>query len=142
MSRTLKENGRAMFSDESVAPWLRKDDLGKMIIENNSLYSAIAPIDLLPNSSSNVKLEWIVQNSFYKISFGKRFKSKDINPNVEHKSPRGGSMRKRYHGKIDGIDEKMKENRELFYSKYPINDRKKRHMSISAVGSSTILPIF
>ena len=80
-----------------------------MIIENNSLYSAIAPIDLLPNSSSNVKLEWIVQNSFYKISFGKRFKSKDINPNVEHKSPRGGSMRKRYHGKIDGIDEKMKE---------------------------------
>lgn len=32
-------------------------------------------------------------------------------------------------------NEKMKENRETFYSKYPINDRKKRHMSISAVGS-------
>ena len=37
-------------------------------------------------------------------------------------------------------DEKMKENRETFYSKYPINNRKKRHMNISAVCSLTVSP--
>ena len=109
MSRVTKMHGRIMFSDESVAPWLRKHELGKMVIHNNSFYGSKDPINLLPFEASEVKLEWIVRNCFYKISFGKNFKKTSINPEIEHKSPRGGSMRKRYFGKIDGIDEELRE---------------------------------
>lgn len=108
MSRTTKNDGRIMFSDESVAPWLRNQDFGKMIIENNSLYGAGYPIDLLPFSASDVKLEWIICNCFYKISFVNNFNQNCINPEIDYKSPRGGSMSKRYYGKIDGINEKLK----------------------------------
>ena len=108
MSRVTKIDGRIMFSDESVAPWLRKHELGKMVIHNNSFYGNKDPIDLLPFVASDVKLEWIVRNCFYKISFGKNFKKTSINPEIEHKSLRGGSMRKRYFGKIDGIDEELR----------------------------------
>ena len=111
MSRVLKNSSisRVMFSDESVAPWLRDYDIGKMIIENNSLYAAKSPIKLLPKEASNVKLEWIVQNSFYKISFGNSFKEEHINSKVVHKSPRGGSMYTRYYGKLESISPELRD---------------------------------
>ncbi|WP_320665008.1 class I SAM-dependent methyltransferase [Prochlorococcus sp. MIT 1223] len=111
MSRVLKNSSisRVMFSDESVAPWLRDHDIGKMIMENNSLYAAKCPIKLLPKEASNVKLEWIVQNSFYKISFGNTFKEEHINSKVVHNSPRGGSMYSRYYGKLESISPELRD---------------------------------
>lgn len=111
MLRVLKSDStsRIMFSDESVAPWLRKKDVGKMVISNNSLYGAPIPLALLPDSAKDVKVEWICQNYFYKISFGKGFSANNINPNRVHKSPRGGLMSTRYDGSIEGINPEVSE---------------------------------
>ena len=126
MARVLKvdESSRVMFSDESVAPWLRTTELGKMVIENNALYGACAPLDILPPTASGVKIEWICQNCFYKISFGTTFSPACIDPRVRHKSPRGGSMYSRYYGKLEGVDPDLKKrlNSYATSSGTPISD--------------------
>ena len=111
MARVLKkdDSSRVMFSDESVAPWLRNTDIGCMVIENNSLYGADVPLDMLPPTASNVKTEWICQNCFYKISFSATFSTESIYPHVKHKSPRGGTMFTRYYGKLEGVNPVLKE---------------------------------
>ena len=127
MLRVLKSDSTSgiMFSDESVAPWLRTKDVGKMVISNNALYGAPIPLALLPESAKDVKIEWICQNCFYKISFGKGFSTNNINPNIVHKSPRGGSMSTRYEGSIEGINPEVREaiykkarELEISYSEY------------------------
>lgn len=61
MLRVLKSDStsRIMFSDESVTPWLRTKDVGKIVITNNSLYGAHLPLALLPESANDVKIEWV-----------------------------------------------------------------------------------
>ncbi|WP_186491477.1 class I SAM-dependent methyltransferase [Synechococcus sp. BIOS-U3-1] len=109
MARCVKpQDGVVVFSDESVAPWLRNTDIGKMVIENNSLYAHSAPITQIPINATNVTCEYIVRNCFYMIKFTKLMNTLKINPNIRHKSPRGGTMHKRYHGKLDGINPELK----------------------------------
>jgi len=96
MARVVKDGGRVVFGDEGVAPWLRGLDYGKMAINNNPLWASPAPLEALPFSATDVSLRWILGNCFYLISFTVRREGPRMNPDVPHKSPRGGSMRSRY----------------------------------------------
>lgn len=98
MARVVKDGGRVVFGDEGVAPWLRSLDYGKMAINNNALWASKEPLEHLPFSATDVALRWILGNCFYLISFTVRRAGPVMNPDVPHKSPRGGTMRTRYEG--------------------------------------------
>jgi ubiquinone/menaquinone biosynthesis C-methylase UbiE len=106
MSRVTKNGGRVVFGDESVAPWLRASDYGKAAIKNNSLWGVVTPINLLPQNAVDVNLSWVFGNCFYLISFSVSEKGPYMNMDVVHKSPRGGSMRTRYFGQLEGVNPK------------------------------------
>jgi ubiquinone/menaquinone biosynthesis C-methylase UbiE len=99
MSRVCKKNGEIFFSDEGMGPWRKKTKLYLALKENNSLWSKTAPIHLLPKNSKNVKINWILKNNFYTIKFKTGINENSINPDIVHKSPRGGSIRIRYEKK-------------------------------------------
>lgn len=109
MTRVTKFDGKVVFGDESVAPWLRSKDYGKAAICNNSLWNAKVPLDLLPENATDVNLSWVFGNCFYLISFTVSETGPYMNMNVPHIGPRGGSMRTRYFGKLEGINEELKE---------------------------------
>jgi ubiquinone/menaquinone biosynthesis C-methylase UbiE len=109
MVRVAKDFGQIAISDESVGPWLRNSTFGKMMINNNSLWSAEIPLDILPTNINKVKVEYLLENCFYFISFVKDPKFPNIDLDVRHIGPRGGSIRTRYFGKIEGIDPLLKE---------------------------------
>jgi SAM-dependent methyltransferase len=109
MARVTKPGGRIVFGDEGVAPWLREVDYGRAAICNNSLWSAHPPIHLLPNNSTNVNLSWVLGNCFYLISFNVTTSGPYMNMDIEHKGLRGGTMRTRYFGRIDGVSSSSKE---------------------------------
>jgi ubiquinone/menaquinone biosynthesis C-methylase UbiE len=104
MSRVTRNGGRVCFGDESVAPWLRSSHYGKAAIKNNSLWGVDTPINLLPLTAVDVSLSWVFGNCFYLISFSISEKGPFMNMDVVHKSPRGGSMRTRYFGQLEGVN--------------------------------------
>ena len=108
MERVVKPGRRVIFGDEGVAPWLRETDYGRMAIANNPLWKANAPVELLPRNVVDVTLSWVLGNCFYIVSFTVSEEGPFMNMDVPHKGPRGGSMRTRYLGQLEGVSEKSK----------------------------------
>lgn len=108
MARVVKDGGRVVFGDEGVAPWLRNTDYGKMAINNNALWSSDAPLGLLPFSATDVSVKWVLGNCFYLVSFTVHRGGPYVNPDVKHAGRRGGSMRTRYYGQLEGVTEETK----------------------------------
>ena len=113
MHRVTKLEGKIVFGDEGLAQWLKKTELGKALITNNKLYEREPPLNLLPSSAKYVKLDWVINNCFYMIEYIKGLEW-DVNIDIPHVGTRGGSIRTRHFGKIEGIDPKL---RDKFYKK-------------------------
>jgi SAM-dependent methyltransferase len=114
MHRVTKKGGKIVFGDEGLACWLKKTELGKALIVNNKLYDLEPPLELLPQSATEVRLTWVINNCFYLIDYIKSENEWDVNIDIKHMGRRGGSIRTRYYGVLEGIDPKLKEN---FYQK-------------------------
>jgi SAM-dependent methyltransferase len=108
MTRVCKIGGRVVFGDESVAPHLRDDDYGKMFIENNALWSAPLPLKDLPLNALDVEVRYLLGNCFYQIAFCKGEGLPDVDIDVAHIGHRGGSVRTRYFGALEGVSDTAK----------------------------------
>jgi len=122
MNRVVKPGSRVVFGDEGVAPWLKSTDYAKMVIANNPLWAAQAPIDLLPEHATDVHISWVLGNCFYIIDFQVSDSGPKINVDIMHKGRRGGSMRTRYLGQLEGVTEQSK--------KFVLEDAAKRGISV------------
>lgn len=109
MARVVKIGGKIVIGDEGVAPWLKFNDYGKIAICNNKLWAMEPPLSLLPETVSNVHLTWVLGNCFYVIDFEVSDSGPVMDIDVPHKGGRGGSMRKRYFGQLEGIEPNLKE---------------------------------
>ena len=109
MARVTRPGGRVVFGDESVGPWLRDTDYGRAAICNNSLWNVGTPIDLLPVNAVDVNLTWIFGNCFYLISFQVSSEGPYMNMDVPHIGLRGGSMRSRFFGQLEGVSVSSKQ---------------------------------
>jgi len=122
MERVVRPGGRVVFGDEGVAPWLRNIEYGRMAINNNSLWAATVPLDLLPRYCMDVHLSWVLGNCFYVIDFEVSDSGPFMNNDVSHKGRRGGSMRTRYFGQLEGVTEENK--------KFVLEDAERKGISI------------
>jgi ubiquinone/menaquinone biosynthesis C-methylase UbiE len=109
MTRVTKEGGRVVFGDEGVAPWLVGTDYGKMVVANNYLWAHRAPIEWLPFSAVSPVVRWVLGNCFYVVTFEKCSSGPVIDPDVPHVGRRGGSMRSRYYGQLEGVSVELRE---------------------------------
>ncbi|SHN64777.1 class I SAM-dependent methyltransferase [Desulfovibrio litoralis] len=108
MSRVVKCGGKIVIGDEGLAPWLQKTDIGKMLIQNNALYAFTPPLQFLPRNAQEVKLTWELSNSFYCIEFIVGAEPV-VNLDIKHVGLRGGSIRTRYLGQLEGINPELKD---------------------------------
>jgi SAM-dependent methyltransferase len=109
MARVAKAGGRVVFGDESVAPWLRDTDYGRMAIANNPLWANDSLIGRLPFAAVDVDLSWVLGNCFYMIGFTRAVNGPHMNPDIPHLGWKGGSMRRRYYGRLEGVSPDLKE---------------------------------
>jgi SAM-dependent methyltransferase len=122
MNRVVKPGGRVVFGDEGVAPWLKDEEYGRIAITNNGLWKAEPPIGLLPHNAADVALSWVLGNCFYVIGFTVSDKPPFMNMDVPHKGGRGGSMRTRYFGQLEGVSEDSK--------RFVLTDAKRQGISV------------
>ena len=92
MARVTKLGGKVVVGDESVGPWLRHDDFGKIVINNNPLYRAELPLEKLPVSARDVNVRYLVNGTFYLITFGVGEGSPSLNLDLPHVGRRGGTF--------------------------------------------------
>lgn len=109
MNRVVKPGGRIVISDEGLAPWLKPTELGKMLIKNNPLYAYDAPLSLLPDTAKSVNLSWELSNCFYVIEFTVADTLPHVDIDVPHIGRRGGSIRSRYLGQLEGVDPSLRD---------------------------------
>ena len=88
--------------------------IAKSLITNNSLYDLEPPMNLIPLSAKDVKLSWVINNCFYVIEYIVGDKEWTADINLPHVGRRGGSIKTRHFGKLEGIDPLL---RDKFYKK-------------------------
>ena len=118
MHRVTKFEGKIVFGDEGLAQWLKKTEQGQALITNNKLYDLEPPLDLLPSSAKSVKLDWVINNCFYMIEYIKGSEW-NVDIDIPHVGRRGGSIRTRHFGQLEGIDPVLKEK---FYKTITANN--------------------
>lgn len=110
MNRVVRPGGKVVIGDEGLAPWLRDTELGKMLIRNNPLYACEVPLGMLPEFARSVGLSWELSNCFYVIEFAVSDRPLPIDIDVPHVGTRGGSIRTRYFGQLEGVDPMLRDD--------------------------------
>lgn len=109
MNRVVKAGGNIVIGDEGLAPWLVDTELGRMLVNNNALYACSAPLSALPQTVRGVKLTWELSNCFYVIEFQASQAPISIDIDVPHVGKRGGTIRSRYLGRIEGVSPDLRD---------------------------------
>lgn len=117
MTRVVKQGGRVMYGDEAVAPWLKGTEFDGIVTTNNPLFRADIPLDTLPASARDVTVRWVIANCFYAIAFTKGDGPPKLDLDRMHAGGRGGSMRTRYFGVLEGVSPETKALAEAAASK-------------------------
>ena len=102
-ARVTKIGGRVLYGDESVAPWLRGTEFERIVCTNNPLFSHHLPLETIPQCARDVTVRWIMGNCFYVIAFIKGDGPPPLNLDLPHAGRRGGTMRTRYFGNLEGV---------------------------------------
>lgn len=102
-ARITKIGGKVVVGDESVPPWLEGTTFGEIIYTNNSMFRHKVPLTALPACARNVVLRWVLGECFYLIDFAVGEGEPPLNLDLQHKGSRGGSMRTRYFGQLEGV---------------------------------------
>jgi ubiquinone/menaquinone biosynthesis C-methylase UbiE len=108
LTRVAKPGGRVLIGDEAVAPWLRGTEFAGIVTTNNARFTAEAPLNMLPISARDVTIRWIMANCFYVICFSKGDGAPPLNLDLPHQGWRGGTMRSRYFGVLEGVTPESK----------------------------------
>lgn len=103
LTRVAKPGGRILYGDEAVAPWLKGTEFDHIVSTNNPLFKADIPLTSVPACASDVSVHWLIANCFYVIAFTKGDGPPNIDLDMAHAGTRGGTMRTRYFGILEGV---------------------------------------
>jgi SAM-dependent methyltransferase len=107
-ARVTRIGGRILIGDEAVAPWLRGTEFDRIVCTNNALFSADAPLATLPDCARDVTIRWLIANCFYAVAFTRGDGPPPLDLDLPHKGWRGGTMRSRYFGVLEGVTPEAK----------------------------------
>lgn len=108
MARVVKPGGKVVVGDESMAPWLRDTEFGKIMVNSNPLLRFEIPYNDIPVEARNVKVEWIMMGAFFLLEFEVGEGEPVGDYFVPIPSQRGGNHWIRYYGQLEGVTDETK----------------------------------
>lgn len=108
MARVVKPGGKVVVGDESMPPWLRQTEFGRILMNSNPEFAYPLHLEMLPVQARKTRMEWIIGGVFWVIDFvvGEGEPKADLDfliPGV-----RGGTHRTRYFGQLEGVTPEAK----------------------------------
>ncbi len=108
MARVVRPDGRVVFCEKNVPPWLRNTEYGRILINNNPMFEDPHPLALIPVEARNVGIRWILGNAHYVVDYTVGAGEPVGNFDLELPGHRGGSFNTRYFGKLEGVTDEAK----------------------------------
>jgi SAM-dependent methyltransferase len=108
LTRVVKPGGKVVVGDESMAPWLRHTEFGKIMMNSNPLLKYHIPFNKIPVEARDVKVEWIMMGAFFVLDYTVGEAEPEANYHIPIPSERGGSHWTRYYGKLEGVKDETK----------------------------------
>lgn len=108
MTRVVRPGGRVVVGDESVPPWLRETEFGKILMNSSDHYRSHLPLDEMPVEARDVVIEYILGGVFYLLSFTVGEGEPTADFDFEIPGARGGTHRTRMYGQLEGISSEAK----------------------------------
>ncbi len=71
MLRVTVNEGTVVVIDEGISPKIRNESRGRAIIEENALFDTRPPLEHLPGKARDVEVDYIMNDTFYRIVFKK-----------------------------------------------------------------------
>lgn len=112
MVRVTKVGGKVVVGDESMPVWWRNTYFSKILSKTNPQFLADVPFNDIPVEARKVNVQWVIGGVFYLIDFEVGDGEPVGNFDYEIEGPRGGTLRTRVEGELEGI---TKEGKELAY---------------------------
>ncbi|MCX6901170.1 MAG: class I SAM-dependent methyltransferase [Verrucomicrobia bacterium] len=108
LARVVKPGGKVVVGDESMAPWLRDTEMGRIMMNSNPLLRAEVPLACLPVNAADVKVEWIMMGAYLLLEFTVAEREPAANYYVPIPGKRGGNHWIRYYGQLEGVTDETK----------------------------------
>lgn len=109
MVRVCKPGGKIVVGDESIPVWLRDTEFAKILSTTNPQFMAPLPLEQMPVEAREVCVRWIIGGVFYVIDFRTGTGAPNGNFDYPIPGPRGGTLRSRYLGQLEGVTLEAKE---------------------------------
>jgi ubiquinone/menaquinone biosynthesis C-methylase UbiE len=109
MVRVTKVGGKVVVGDESIPPWLRHTYFSKVLVKTNSQFLAEVPLKEIPVDARKLVLQWVIGGVFYLIDFEIGDGEPIGNFDYEIEGVRGGTLRTRLEGELEGVTKEAKE---------------------------------
>lgn len=107
--RVCKKGAKVVLGGLSMAPWLYDSEFGKILINHNTHYANVLDLKGLPIEARNVSLSWILNGAGFCIEFEIGEGEPEGNFDFQIPGERGGTLRTRYYGKLEGVAPEVKE---------------------------------
>ena len=117
--RVCKKGAKVVIGGLSMAPWLYNSEFGKVLINHNAHYANKLDLKALPVEARNVTLSWILNGAGFCIEFEVGEGEPEADFDFDIPGERGGTLRTRYYGKLEGVSPEVKE---LAYKARKIKD--------------------
>lgn len=109
MVRVCKPGGKIVVGDESIPVWLRQTEFAKILSTTNPQFMAPLPLEHMPVEAREVCVRWVIGGVFYLIDFRVGAGAPDGNFDYPIPGPRGGTLRSRHLGQLEGVTPEAKE---------------------------------
>lgn len=109
MVRVCRPGGKIVVGDESIPVWLRSTEFAKILSTTNPQFMAPLPLEHMPLEARDVCVRWVIGGVFYLIEFRVAEGPPTGNFDYPIPGPRGGTLRSRYEGQLEGVTPEAKE---------------------------------
>lgn len=107
--RVSKVGARVVVGDESMPPWLYETEYGRILLNNNPLFKKAIPFEQIPVEARDVAVRWVVGGVYYLIEFVVGEGEPKADFDLEIPGKRGGTLRTRYYGRLEGVTPEAQE---------------------------------
>ena len=92
-----------------MPPWLRDTDFAGILVTTNKQFLADVPLADIPVEARDVCLRWVIGGVFYLIEFRVGESEPEGDFDFEIPGVRGGTLRTRYEGQLEGVTPEAKQ---------------------------------
>jgi ubiquinone/menaquinone biosynthesis C-methylase UbiE len=103
VARVCKVGAKVVVGDESMPPWLRETEYGRVLLANNPLFKSAVPLEHVPVEAREVVVRWVIGGVYYLLEFRVGEGEPQADFDLEIPGRRGGTLRTRYFGRLEGV---------------------------------------